>query len=270
MAALVVFSGCAVEAEPRARGEKGSASVRRTESAQGTFGLEIAVTGPESVGGGQPFEISYDISDDEGELRGTLIEWGDDKVSGGMPMDLVCSATAGQPQPTEKATTETESLEHAYRAAGTYEISLTASTGGCFTTSDEATVVFQVEVIGAGDVSNGPLVPKAEIGHAYYMDGDPSVLVSDIGGYDEDGFVDRIEIDWGDGLTETMEQPVSKCEESRGGWPGGWFSRPTEHAYEEPGEYQVTIEVTSVGCDDRTAQRASAQRVLEFPPEQGS
>lgn len=112
--------------------------------------------------------------------------------------------------------------------------------------------------------------PKAKIGHAYYTDGDPSVLITDIGGYDEDGFVQRIDIDWGDGSTQTLEQDWERCDAVKANYPGGWFSQPTEHRYDEAGEYLVNIQVTSLGCDGETVQSDTVQRTLEYPPEQGS
>lgn len=108
------------------------------------------------------------------------------------------------------------------------------------------------------------------MGHAYYVDGDPSVLVSDIGGYDEDGFVALVKIDWGDGSEQTvLERPLSECRPV-GQWPGGWFAEPTKHRYERQGEYEVKVTATSVGCDGEQAQTDTTVRSLEYPPHQGS
>lgn len=242
----------------------------RTVTAEGEHGLELSLSAPEAVVGGQTFEISYEIADDEGDIRGVEIDWGDGKTWGGLPFDLACSATAGEPNPEEGAAAESDKMSHAYRAEGVYEVRLRAYTGGCFTHSDRKSVSAEIKVVDGGAASNGPLMPRAKIGHAYYTDGDPTILVSDIGGYDEDGFVHRVDIDWGDGSTDTLDRPLAECETVPGGWPGGWFSEPAEHVYEEEGNYLVKVEVLSVGCDGSARQTDSTQRYLEFPPQQGS
>jgi hypothetical protein len=181
----------------------------------------------------------------------------------------VCTAVVGE-KPNEDASDVTEDLTHSYPQAGIFEIVVRTYTGGCFVDHETATVRAKVKVVGTTAVTNGPEPPRAKIGHAYYTDGDPSILVSDIGGYDDDGFVSRIEVDWGDGSErETFTRPPSQCEQGSG-WPTGWFSEPLEHAYSEEGEYEVEVEVLSVGCGGEDPQSDSVTRTLEFPPEQGS
>jgi Family of unknown function (DUF6174) len=237
---------------------------------EGDHGLRIMLSTPEAVVGGQVFNVIYEVADDEGEIRGIEVDWGDGKTWGGMPMDLVCTGVVGKRDPVEPAARENKKLRHAYRREGVYKVRVSAYTGGCHAHWDRTGVALEVEVIGEGEELNGPMPPKAKIGHAYYTNGDPSILVSDIGGYDEDGFVQRIEIDWGDGSTQILEQDWERCDAVQANYPGGWFSQPTEHEYEDPGDYLVRIEVTSVGCDGKTEQTDSAQRTLRSPPKQGS
>jgi hypothetical protein len=237
---------------------------------RGKQGLEVSITAPEVVEAGQRFEITYQVSDVEGEIRGVLVDWGDGKTSGGLPTDLVCDSVAGEAKPTEPSSSEKESLPHAFRRASTYKIEVSAYSGGCFTPYDRIAAHVDIRVTGEDDHSNGPLPPRAKIGHAYYIDGDPSVLVSDIGGFDEDGFVYRIKIDWGDGSTKTIDQPIEFCDAVAGGYPGGWFSAPMEHRYREQGRFLVNVKVTSVACDGEDHQTDRAQRMLRFPPTQGS
>ena len=269
IALLIVLSiaGCTESSEVPT---KQAAIAEQTAGVKGKHGLQIELRGPEKVSGGELFDISYTVTDDEGELRGVMIEWGDGKTWGGMPMDLVCDSVAGDEKPSEEATDKSEQMTHAYRQPRTYEVTVSAYTGGCFAHWDRAAVSFEIEATDTGAELNGPMEPRAKIGHAYYTGGNPSVLVSDIGGYDEDGFVQRIEIDWGDGSSEVMERPWESCDAEGANYPGGWFSEPREHAYEEPGGYEVAITVESAGCDGETVQTDSASRTLEFPPEQGS
>lgn len=243
----------------------------RTVWTEGRHGLELTLSAPKAVVGGRSFEIAYEVADDEGAIRGVEIEWGDGKTWGGMPFDLVCTASADAPNPREGASSRNKKMTHAYREAGIYMVTLRAYTGGCFTHWDRKAVSAKIEVVADGEAaSNGPSAPRAKIGHAYYTGGDPRILVSDLGGYDDDGFVNRVDIDWGDGSTETLERPLSECEDVQAGWPEGWFSKPAKHAYEADGEYLVKVDVVSVGCDGGSAQTDSTQRILEFPPEQGS
>ena len=267
LAILFFLFACTPESEPASQPD---APDVKTVTGQGEHGLAIELSGREEVKGGELFDISYAITDDEGDLRGVEIDWGDGKTWGGMPSDLVCSSSTGMENPSEGPTEESEEMSHAYRQPGPYDIILRAYTGGCFAHWDRTEVLLRVEVVGLSEVLNGPMEPRAKIGHAYYTNGDPNILVSDIGGYDEDGFVQRIDIDWGDGSAELLEQDWERCAAVEANYPGGWFSEPMEHAYEEPGDYLVKIEVTSVGCDGETVQTDEAQRTLEFPPKQGS
>lgn len=104
--------------------------VDQTIYTMGDHGLRIELTAPHEVSGGELFDISYRITDDNGELRGVEIHWDDGKTWGGMPMDLVCTGTSGTTEVTEDATDESEEISHAYRQPGTYKIRVSAYTGG--------------------------------------------------------------------------------------------------------------------------------------------
>jgi hypothetical protein len=265
---LVALPACFDDPGPRG-GSAGAPEPQQTVSGQGEDGLELVVATAETAPAGEPFDVRVEARDDAGDNRGIEVDFGDGQTWGGLPFDLVCGAVAGE-TPTEEASDVTEDVTHSYPRAGTYEIVVRTFTGGCFVDHETATVRATVEVVGDTAVTNGPQPPRAKIGHAYYTDGDPSILVSDIGGYDDDGFVSRIEVDWGDGSEpEAFTRPLSQCDEGKG-WPTGWFSEPLEHAYEDEGNYEVAVEVLSVGCEGEDAQSDSVTRTLEFPPEQGS
>ena len=243
--------------------------IEQTVREEGKKGLVVEVTAPESIPGGQTFDVSVDAHDNAGEIRGVEIDFGDNQTWGGLPFDLVCGAEAGT-TPTEGPDQQRPRVEHSYRKAGTYDITVSAYSGGCFVHYDRASVRTSVKVVSDATQSNGPRPPRAKIGHAYYVNDDPSVLVSDIGGYDDDGYVTEVVVDWGDGTdTEVLTRPLSKCS-TDGGWPNGWFFDSLKHAYAEEGDYEVSVEVTSVGCDGMNEQADAVTRVLEFPPEQGS
>lgn len=268
LAALIACASCS----PSERGDEVTELPRpqQTISDHGKGGLELVLTTVSSIEAGRRFELTMEVRDDAGDSHGFHVDFGDGQEWGGVPMDLVCMGRMKGEKPHEPPSRDSETLTHSYPESGTYEVLVETFSGGCQVDHETARLWAEIEVTGAAGASNGPQPPRAKIGHAYYTNGDPSILVTDIGGYDDDGFVSRVEVDWGDGSApETFTRPLSECEQDRG-WPTGWFSDMLDHVYPEPGLYEVAIEVTSVGCDGEDAQTDTESRVLRYPPEQGS
>ena len=233
-------------------------------------GLEIDVAGPAGVRGGEDFRIEVAARDGDGEIRGILVRFGDGRTWGSLPFDLVCASSSTSDDDDEGPSSVEDEARHAYRRAGTYIAKVIVTSGGCFTPAEEVRTETKVVVVGDARSSNGPFDPKAKIGHAYYVNGRREVLVSDIGGYDADGYVYWVRVDWGDGTPrELMRRGLGKCHAGRS-WPEGWMSDQMRHRYPKRGEYEVVVKVRSTGCDGRNAQADTTRRVLEYPPTMGS
>jgi hypothetical protein len=232
-------------------------------------GLRVTLTTPESVRAGQLFDVRVEATDTDGRIRHVAARFEPERPYG---TDLVCTGIAGQPQPTsEGPDEESRSFFHAYRTSGRYEVRASAGSGGCDTKIESVAVSGEIEVLPATVPTNGPMQPKAEITHEYYIDGDPTMLVTDIGGTDPDGYVTRVELDWGDGSdSHVNDASLDRCEEKEGDWPDTYLGDQPKHRYPENGTYRLTLTVTSVGCDGGAEQTDVRTETFSYPPTQGT
>lgn len=101
--------------------------------------------------------------------------------------------------------------------------------------------------------ANGPARPSVRVtpDPARFRPEDPEVaIVARVA--DEDGYVNRIDIDWNDGSAPTVvEYPLSACS-----IPSRPASVTQAHTFEAAGTYNVTVTVTSVNCDGSGQQQA--------------
>ena len=93
------------------------------------------------------------------------------------------------------------------------------------------------------------------------------------GARDDDGFVDRLVVDWGDGsATETYRNP-QPCKTTLSGWPAGSYTilplwmgvGPVTHRYADGRSYTVTVTAISTACDRTGEQRVSGTLVFPEP-----
>jgi hypothetical protein len=239
-------------------------------------GLRITLSAPREVGAGELFQVNISAEDDSGVIREQNVRFGDERPEH-YGTDLVCGPAPATPEPPSR---KEKSLGHAYRAAGVYRLSGSASSGDRCTMDPEfrgernfeyVKVEGDIRVVGATTRTNGPQPPEAFIGHEYYINGDPTTLVVDAGGTDPDGFVHRFELDWGDGSEAYVgTRPLTDCEHDPTRWPDGWYTKTPKHRYAHDGRYTLHIIVTSVGCDGRDEQTDTTTYDVTYPPKQGS
>lgn len=88
---------------------------------------------------------------------------------------------------------------------------------------------------------------------------------------DDDGYIDRPIVDWGDGSpTQTFSNP-RPCTRTPSGWPAGIYTiqplwmgvGPVTHRYGDDAPHTVTVTAVSTGCDRTGEQRATG--TLTFP-----
>jgi hypothetical protein len=85
-------------------------------------------------------------------------------------------------------------------------------------------------------------------------------------GRDDDGYVSRITVDWGDGSPVTnFDYPLSSCKDPGSTWPQSSQAADANHGYASNGKYTVHVIVTSVGCDGKDAQTATADAAVNYP-----
>jgi hypothetical protein len=228
-------------------------------------GLHLELSFPSQVATAEILEATLRIRDDAGSVSEQTVLWGE--TPGRFPtmvVDCVRPPTGAPP-----SGDETRVLRHAYRAPGTYTIAVKVWTGHCQATDVEEKIVEgTITVVQGATPSNGPLAPVPHIEDRRNINEDPGPgeVAFFLGGKDEDGFVRRLVVDWGDGNVEVLvDAPLSNCEETPILWPSTYLDgREANHVY-PPGTFTLTVTVTSVGCAGDDVQTQSDDFVVTIP-----
>jgi hypothetical protein len=287
-AAVVVASGCGVTADVAVPVAAGPAATTTPPTAvpatappatfppgptttwqAGAGGLQVTVTAPAQVVAGEPVTFEVHAADDLGSLVGAEFRFGDGHVVGFPPWEVVCAYV--DDGPADRPLDHAEEHVRAFRQAGSYEFTAGIWTGGCDTEMEHVAVDGRVVVLPGDTEANGPLPPVAQLGHEYFVDGDPSVLVTDVGGRDDDGWVTTLELDWGDGSDPVvLERGTAACTDPGDAWVASSWSSQQRHRYPAVGAYEVHLRVVSSGCDGTATQVDEATGRFNYPPVQGS
>lgn len=229
------------------------------------------VMSPASPRAGEPVTFTVEASTAAGLCCGLTLMTGD---GGG---DLFPPAPADQhsgcaaQEPTSNSVRA--ELHHVYNKAGRWNFSLTARTGGICTPTESGygSLVGTLEIGGGGSAatSQGPAQPTVHPASVYPYA--PGVITLNAEARDDDGYVDRLTVDWGDGsATETYRNP-KPCTTTASGWPEASYTMlplwmgvgPVIHRYASDTPHTVTVTVISTACDRTGEQRASG--TLTFP-----
>jgi hypothetical protein len=164
-------------------------------------------------------------------------------------------------------------LHHVYNKAGRWNFSLTARTGSICAPTDSGygSLVGTLEIGSGGSpaTSQGPAQPTVRPSSVYPYT--PGVITLNAEARDDDGYVDRLTVEWGDGsATETYRNP-QPCTTTDSGWPAASYTMlplwmgvgPVTHRYASDAPHTVTVTVISTACDRTDEQRASG--TLTFP-----
>ena len=164
-------------------------------------------------------------------------------------------------------------IRHVYNKGGRWRFSLSARSGAICGPSDVVYGSLEGELaIGGGSAPptpQGPALPKVRPAsiHPYQ----PLVVTLSAEAQDDDGHIDRLVVDWGDGSpTETYRNP-QPCKTTASGWPGGSYTilplwmgvGAVTHRYRDDRPHTITVTAVSTGCDRTGEQRASG--TLTFP-----
>lgn len=203
------------------------------------------------------------IRDTDGHYSEITVSWGDGGFEG-HGRHLSCAET-GPPRPTDA----TLKFDHAYRLPGVYSVAVHVKTetcsGGEF---EEGAAATAVAITPGGMPSNGPRRPGVYPGEYFPpKGGDRRTTYGLFGASDEDGYVSRVLVDWGDGTApRAFAFPLSDCKDPITTWPSSRRGELRQtHRYRRPGRYRITATVTSTGCDGQHAQTRTATYIVKSP-----
>jgi hypothetical protein len=165
-------------------------------------------------------------------------------------------------------------LRHAYNRGGRWTFRLGARAGGLCGPGEVVYGSLEgVIQIGAGSSSpQGPSLPTVRPAsiHPY----EPRVITLSAEAQDDDGYIARLIVDWGDGSPQATYTNPRPCQTTAGGWPAGtytilplWMGVGTiTHRYPDDGPYRVTVTAVSSACDGSGEQRGSGSLTFPEPP----
>ena len=244
-------------------------------AADGSATVDVTVT-PGRPKADQFATFTARTHNDHGALINTGIDWGDGSTLdvGLMNCDMIAIGPDGQQHreggaaPDAPPADTTDTYRHAYRRTGTYHVTLSYITPQC-----EGTRAFAASgdlPVGPGLLlSNGPEPPTLALSVAQ------GIVAT---GTDDDGYVRRIVIDWGDGSPKSPHDfPLSGCLDDGRSWPSvrnppgiegrNHFQETIfNHTYAKPGHYIIRGTVTSSGCTGADPQQGTGTLDFDAPP----
>jgi hypothetical protein len=159
-----------------------------------------------------------------------------------------------------------------YNRPGRYEFLAGAMRGkSC---DDQGDLYAYIEIAPGTSSGQGPDLPAVKVdsstpksGH----EGDPAWLTLWGDATDDDGYLTKLVIDWGDGTTDTLPGDDGSCQVAADGWPAGTEAmlpgepHPPYHHYLSYGRFHVTLTAVSTACNGSDVQRGHASMSWDNP-----
>jgi hypothetical protein len=218
------------------------------------------------------------MTDGDGQAHVTEVDWGDGSVFRPNPgpaywMCPMWGTPTADPGPYRPSPSDaTVSYGHAWRHPGSFQVTVKVASEGNRCGPSPAPEPESTEGEIATSIAldqltpNGPAAPT--IGR-FALNPDSNdrrhVWLGWLG-YDTDGWLSAITVDWGDG-TSSDSGPVdmSGCDDGKGSYYPGTQADPNdggfqmEHSYARRGSYVVTVTLDSAGCDGTDVQESVRQ-----------
>lgn len=250
--------------------ESASIPTARWEARNGRLTLTIEVR-PPAPRVGERAHVRVVATVDGGGLISSALAFGQAKPSESTRVIIECAPPGAPGAAPERrvVSRKTSVREVRFNAPGQQQVTAIGKAHRCGG-GGEVELTGLVTVGPSGLPTNGPARPTATVGassgwkslsHSRFVD----LLV---GGEDRDGYVRRLEIDWGDGTsseTVEIEGEADVCRRNPVAPSGGVVPTSRPHLYTRDGTYRVTVTAVSSGCDGRTRQTGRAHYVVTVP-----
>lgn len=265
-AACVVVEQDSAEAGPW--DESVSIPTARWEGRNGRLTLAIEVR-PPSPRIGEPAHVRVVATVDGGGLISTSLAFGQEKPVDPVRVIIECRSPGSPPIVPERrvVSRKTTVRQVRFNGSGLQQVNAAGKAHRCGG-GGELALTGLVAVRPSELPTNGPARPTATVGassgwksltHSRFVE-----LI--VGGEDKDGYVRRLEIDWGDGtLSETVEGEGGVCGRNPVAPSDPVPPTSRQHLYTRDGTYTVTVTAVSSGCDGRTRQTGRASYVVTVP-----
>jgi hypothetical protein len=179
------------------------------------------------------------------------IDWGDGGRDTLMAIDCPVHVSPS-PSPTPRSAQGT--FVHRFRYPGVY-YAVVRVKHQCEGPAGSNYRAVRIDVNRGPNLANGPSAPDVRFSPNDYTSKDAFF----ISGSDQDGWVSRTVVDWGDGSSPAVSSyGLGGCADPDWQWPQSDHGTSLTHHYAKPGTYHVTTQVMSSGCDGKNVQHATA------------
>jgi len=157
-----------------------------------------------------------------------------------------------------------------YNKPGRYEFLAGAMRGpSC---DEQGDIYGYLEVAPGTSSGQGPSLPVVQVDNSTpppKHQNDPAWMTLWGHARDEDGFIKKFIVDWGDGQTETFPGDVD-CQRGSDGWPAPSeadvpYDPPPPHHYTSYGNFRIRLIAVSTACDGSDVQRGVATMTWSNP-----
>ena len=207
---------------------------------------------------GEPMTWTVNASSPDAACCSIYILYGDGYgTSNGVPCD--------DPDPSM-------AYRHTYNGSGRREFMVQVETERCQHGS-QGVVYGAFDIAPGTPTAQGPALPTVKFDSSVPVKGhesDPRYVTLWGEAADEDGFITKLVVDFGDGTSRTFDPDNVPCQRSMDGWPTASqgslpYDPPPYHVYKTPGTYRITLTGYSAGCDGSMVQTGRASFTWHVP-----
>lgn len=202
---------------------------------------------------GQVLTFALEAHDENAAWVGFEVDFGDGTGRAMAVPDLSCPGDDAEEPTSDGPVDEAEEHEHTYGFPGTYQVVVTAHSGGCSGQGAAVELRFDVEVEGPDPVrrtaSDGGL--DVELLVSTDEPAADETVIFRVRATDSDGLMTEFTWEPGDGQPGKERTSGTECESHDGGSDRFTdFTEHVRHAYAQPGTYEAVVTITTSTCDD--------------------